>query len=223
MSKMDLPWDKIRGICLTHSHTDHTSKLSSVMRVCDVPVYMTREEYYQERMQKLVGKFMENPPRMVFIEPNKPFKIGSFMILPIRANHDVGLPCHFYVQDENSSFFFGCDTVDISMDAFNCMYFANFVMMESNYDEDAMNTDILDGEPVETPYDEELKYRIRNTAHMSNSRVRSVIKYLDKDKPILLGHISKTYNSKKTLKKVFRKMKNVIIVDRDEYPQEWIA
>lgn len=217
----DIPWNKIRGICITHSHTDHTNKLKTALRRADVPVYITREEYFTDRFQKQFGGFIENPPLIKFVEPNLAFQVGSFTVLPIRACHDTPLPCHYFVQDEYNSFFYGSDTVDISMDAFNCMCIADFVMIESNYDEQVMKTDILDNEQIIYPYDSDLKYRIKYTAHMSNTRVRNILKRLPDNKPILLGHVSKNYNSKKTLKKVFRKMHNVIIRDRSDYPMRF--
>ena len=83
---------------------------------------------------------------------------------------------------------------------------ADIIFSECNYSAPAHQTDVIDGHPVDHIYPEDLKKRVRETGHMSNEHYVDFMTDIDdlyglKNKYLIIGHISNTYNSIKTIER----------------------
>lgn len=204
MSKMNINWDRVKGIFITHGHSDHISKLPSVLKVCDAPVYISKDEWYSDRVQKIVTTFTI-APKVIFAEPLNTIRINDCDIIPFLAHHDTPLPLHYRIHYHGKSFFYGCDCVDLEHTLVGLLKYTDLVMLDCNYDEYAYESNEIDGHPIEDPYPEDLKYRVKYQGHMSNQYLRDM--FFDETPPDFIfipAHLSKHYNSRNTIRNVFR-------------------
>lgn len=208
MSKMNIDWDRVKGIFITHGHSDHISKLPSVLKVCDAPVYISKDEWYSDRVQKIVTTFTI-APKVIFVEPLQKIDFDTCYVTAYLAHHDTPLPLHYCITSKGKGFFYGSDCVDLEYHLVCVInYCCEVVMLDCNYDEYAYDSDEIDGNPIlpEAIYPEDLKYRVRYQGHMSNQYVRDL--FFDINTPDFIfipAHLSKTYNSRDTIRNVFRK------------------
>src|SRR5437868_12630002 len=80
--------DKVRAILLTHGHEDHIGGLPWILSELNIPVYGT-----EFTLALVEGKLEEHglldSAQLNEIEPNERFRIGSFLIHPVRVTHSL--------------------------------------------------------------------------------------------------------------------------------------
>src|SRR5213595_3318736 len=80
--------DKVRAILLTHGHEDHIGGLPWILSELNVPVYGT-----EFTLALVEGKLEEHglldSAQLNEIEPNLRFRIGPFLIHPLRVTHSL--------------------------------------------------------------------------------------------------------------------------------------
>lgn len=185
MRLRDISPSAVKGIFITHEHSDHISglkKLTSVLK--DVPVFGTRETLEKILLKNAVGESVD------LYEINKRKKhAAGFEISAFDTPHDSAHSVGYTVLLENGRKVCVCtDLGNVTDEAAKNLDGSDFVLLESNYDE----LMLLNGD-----YPEYLKYRIHgNTGHLSNDLASREIKRLidGGTKKFLLGHLSEENN-----------------------------
>ena len=80
--------ERVRAILITHGHEDHTGALPHVLKEIDAPVYASRLTHGLITV-KLREHGMLRDARLNVIEPNVPFKVGSFRVEFFRVCHSI--------------------------------------------------------------------------------------------------------------------------------------
>lgn len=118
---------KIAGVIISHAHKDHSGYISDYMK-SGIEVYTGDET--QEHLEIVTGEYTRS------LMPNKPYKIGNFIIQPFELIHDV--PClGFYIRhSEIGKLLFITDTEYVPQN-FKGLG-VNHILVEANYDKDLM-------------------------------------------------------------------------------------
>lgn len=173
---------EIKGIFITHEHSDHIRGLEVLLRRCPVPVYLTEKTYNQMPIT-IDEKFLN------IIDANLRMTINETEIQPLPKSHDAVEPllfCFYYKGKKISVITdagYGCKNV------IEALREAHIVFLESNYDEEMLRTGFY------PPY---LKKRIASTfGHLSNVTAGELIR--DHASPhleyVFLSHLSENNNT----------------------------
>jgi phosphoribosyl 1,2-cyclic phosphodiesterase len=176
-SKADL-----RGILITHEHSDHIKNLS--MYKGKVPIYASKGtvEYSDHE-----------------VVPFDSFEIGSLTIIPFRTSHDAANPVGYVVISGKSKLVYLTDSGYVPDESLDYLKDADYYIMESNHD---LKMLLKSNRPAV------LKRRIKgDEGHLSN--VDSAI-YLSelvgpKTKEIYLAHLSEECNLPELALEAYRK------------------
>lgn len=179
LAKIDVNVEELDGILISHTHSDHISGLSSIIKKLDIQVFITEKLY--DNIKKIV------PPDNIEVIDDK-FNINDLSIDLINASHDV--PAFgFILDDGENSLVYLTDTGYINRKYFELTKNKTVYIIESNHDEKML---------MEGRYPYILKQRvISDKGHLSN---RYTGKYLNKTigdntKYIILAHLSENNNT----------------------------
>lgn len=173
--------EKIKGIFITHEHSDHTRGCDVFSRNFNIPVFSTRktaESCFLSSNENLINT----------IKNNDTIKIGEMKIEAFSKSHLAAEPVSFSVIDKKKASIItdlgrSCNNVIDSISS------SDFLCLESNHD-----LDMLDSGPY--PY--YLKQWIKsNSGHLSNLQAGLLLlEYSPKKlKNILLCHLSSENNT----------------------------
>jgi phosphoribosyl 1,2-cyclic phosphodiesterase len=152
---------KIRGIFISHEHTDHTCGIRVLCKRLGIPGWFSRGTYDAIRES-------ERPEHFRIFKPGKPVLIESFTIHPFLKNHDAAEPCSFRV--ENDDWHIGvftdigeaCDRVKSHLRKCHALF------LETNYDERMLWSG---------PYPYILKQRVASShGHLSNDQAFELVR-----------------------------------------------
>jgi phosphoribosyl 1,2-cyclic phosphodiesterase len=174
--------DDIKGIFITHEHSDHIRGLDVLIRRFPVPVYVT-EKTYQNLPVAIDEKYLN------FIKSSGRFSINGTEIQALPKSHDAVDPALFIFHYKNKKVSvitdagYGCGNVVEAVRG------ANVVFLESNYDEEMLRTGF---------YPPFLKKRIAGRhGHLSNIDAGSLI--VEHAGPeleyVFLSHLSENNNT----------------------------
>lgn len=189
----------VKGIFITHEHSDHIRGLDVLLRKYPTPVYLT-EETYDNMPITIDDKLLH------FIGPKDCITIDETVIQSLPKSHDAVEPllfCFYYRGKKISVITdagYGCDNVIAALRE------AHIVFLESNYDEEMLRTGF---------YPAYLKKRIAGlSGHLSNVTAGSLIR--DHASPhleyVFLAHLSENNNTPRLALETFLS----IVKERDE-------
>lgn len=159
MSRLGLSMLRLKGIFISHEHSDHVRGMDVLSRKYAIPVFMTQKTYSS------YGKIIRDP-LLNFFSPEKKVTLGTITIHPFRKSHDAAEPCSFSVSCGNKTV---AVLTDIGMKCANVISHvmnADAVFLESNYDDDMLRKSYY------PPY---LKARISSAlGHLSNTQAATL-------------------------------------------------
>lgn len=173
---------QIKGIFITHEHSDHIRGLEVLLRKHPTPVYLTEETY--EHMPVSIADSL-----LHFIGSKDRVVIDGTVIQALPKSHDAVEPllfCFYYKGKKISVITdagYGCDNVIAALRE------AHIVFLEANYDEEMLRTGF---------YPAYLKKRIAGSfGHLSNITAGTLIRdhassYLEY---VFLSHLSENNNT----------------------------
>ncbi len=174
--------DAVKGIFITHEHSDHTRGLRVFLKKYPVPVYVTTDTYRQ--LPDIC-----NYSNLHFIKSKDEVAINKTLIRSLPKSHDAVDPCLF-------SFYFGGKKISVITDAgsichnvVEAVQDADVLFLETNYDEQML----WDGE---YPYN--LKQRIAGDfGHLANDLAGTlVLNHAPvKLQHVFLSHLSENNNT----------------------------
>ncbi len=183
----DIPISNIKGICITHDHSDHMRFAYTLVRKRHIGIYCTPRAMNGILRRHNVSRRIKDYHTAIYKEI--PFTIGNFTITAFEVMHDGSDNAGFYVQHDDRGFTIATDLGCISDRADYYMRRADYLMIESNYD---LNM-LLFGN-----YPEYLKSRIRNVnGHLDNKVTAEYIAkiYSPKLRYVFLCHLSRDNNT----------------------------
>ncbi|MBI4859842.1 MAG: MBL fold metallo-hydrolase [Candidatus Riflebacteria bacterium] len=198
LAEIGVAADAVRGIVLTHEHSDHSGGVGVLSRGLGVPVYSTAATF--RACPASVGVLAGQ----VEISEREPFDIGRFRLEPFPTFHDAANPFALVIREgggaTRGSAGLGVvtDLGFVSTLAFARLEGVTAAVFESNHD----RTMLMNG-----PYPWDLKQRIAGRqGHLDNATsAEAVLKLWESGlRTVLLAHLSEINNTPQTALDAFR-------------------
>ncbi len=161
MDEAGLQPSKVRGIIISHEHSDHVHGVRILSKKLGVPAWFT-----QGTLDSL--KHGEAPELVQIFIPDKVIKIGSMTIHPFLKNHDAAEPCSFRIEHDDWHVGVFTDIGEPCARLKNHLRKCHAMFLETNYDEKML----WDGS-----YPYHLKARVASAhGHLSNDQAFELIR-----------------------------------------------
>ncbi|HJJ43584.1 MAG TPA: MBL fold metallo-hydrolase [Methanocorpusculum sp.] len=205
LQSMDLNTNNLRGLCITHEHTDHVRSAKAFVNAAHIPVFASGGTHDAMKHGNLISTSAER----VLCHEHIPVTAGGLKVTSFRAYHDAAEPTGFVIDDGDSRVGICLDTHEISGTMKTILSACDAVVLESNYSSPAMKTDrfpecelcrscganCLGNKCVLRVYPKYLKDRIQHDGHLSNEASSECVAELSKDVGVIaLAHLSENYN-----------------------------
>lgn len=181
LKKVDRNFEKIKGLLVTHEHSDHISGIGVLMRRYKLPLYVNSKTW--DMMKDKIGKIDES--KINIISKDKAFSIGDLIIKPYSISHDAIDPIGFTIENNNKKIALATDLGYAPDEVINKIKDVDLLFIESNHDVEMLKAG-------KYPYF--LKRRVLSMeGHLSNDeagRVAKEITRYGRVKDILLAHLS---------------------------------
>lgn len=209
LSDAGLDASKIRGIFITHEHTDHVSGARVLSKRLQVPVW-----YSQGTLDAL--RETERPELSKILVPGKEVSVNSFKIHPFSKNHDAAEPCSFRVEHDGWHVGVFTDIGEACQQVKNHLRKCHALFLETNYDEKML---------WEGSYPYILKRRVASSVgHLSNDQAFELLR--DHAGPelvhVFLSHLSGENNRPELAEARFESLTdrfNVKLTSRHTYSE----
>ena len=174
-----VPHSAIRGVLITHEHSDHICGLSTLLSHWNIPAYCN------QRTALALPCITEN----AVISENEEFWVEDIKIRRFSTYHDAAGPCGycFWIDGKKISALTDCGHIDCTI--LSHIEGCQMLYIESNYDEAML---------AGGPYPPHLQNRIRSPrGHLSNPECADTVVKLSLLglERVLLGHISEHNNT----------------------------
>lgn len=155
-----IPLEKIAGIIVTHDHSDHVRFAYSLLRkIPTMRLFCTPRTLTGILRRHNISSRIKDYHKQVFKEFE--FEAGPFTITPFEVSHDGSDNVGFNIKAAEKNFVVVTDTGKITERADFYIRKANYLMIETDYDETML---------AHSSYPNYLKERIRrDNGHMSNA------------------------------------------------------
>lgn len=178
---------KVRGILITHDHSDHIKATGKISKGYRIPVYAT------EAVHKGMERSWQNPAKVPaenkrIINFGESFTIGPFTITPFPVPHDATENTGYHIVTGNIRFTLMTDIGAATEDIKHYISISTHLVMESNYDVDMLTNG---------HYPAILKQRISSGhGHLSNKIAADTLsEHMSPDlKHVWLCHLSEENN-----------------------------
>jgi len=191
MKKLDLDIKKVKGIFISHEHSDHIKGLEVLSKIYSIPVYFTKKTYENTKLK--IEKNLLN-----FFSSDDNIIIEDITIKPFKKKHDAIDPCSFLINVGNKNIGILTDIGSVCENVIKNVHQCNILFLESNYDEKMLN----DGK-----YPYFLKKRIQSDfGHLSNKEAAEIIINFASNNltHIFLSHLSGENNCPIKAKEFFK-------------------
>lgn len=176
----------LSGILVTHDHADHVRGVGTIATRYQMPIYATRQVMHALITSRYIQEDITGYLKP--IEQNKVLEIGSVKIKSIPIPHDSTENIGYMIETAAGVFTLMTDVGDVTPDIEAAIRGSNFLVFESNYDEEMLRGG---------KYPEFLKERITcGTGHLSNIKSAECLahNYHLEMTFIALCHLSKDNN-----------------------------
>jgi len=180
---------QIKGIVISHEHTDHVAGLEVLARKLKVPVYMTEATYESWRRS---ARDADGRPasleRCEHFHAGRSFLIGDITVNPFTIPHDAADPCGFTFKAEGVKIGVVTDLGYLPYSVKDQLRRCDGLMIESNHDLEMLRNG---------PYPWMVKQRVMSrVGHLSNS---ALAEFLESDYDgsaafLVLAHLSEENN-----------------------------
>lgn len=185
LKNVDIDIRKIKGILVTHEHSDHIKGVGILHRRYGMEIYTTENTW--SAMEGKLGKV--NEEKVTIFEPSKSFEIGDIRVEPFNISHDAIEPVAFSFCTHNAKLSIATDLGIWDESILNAIKDSDLLVLESNHDVEMLKMGSY-------PY--YLKRRILSEfGHLSNDSAGELITRVVQEgrvNNVLLAHLSKENN-----------------------------
>ena len=187
LSEYGMKIGHIRGLLITHDHSDHIKSAGKISKEYKIPVYATQKVHLgmDTNWQNSVKVPKENRREITFCEK---FEIGPFSVTPFPIPHDASENTGYRIDVDGRTFTVMTDVGEATQDVRQHIAQSSHLVFESNYDDDMLQ---------QGRYPEMLKTRIASGhGHLSNYKAAHALaeNMSEKLKRIWLCHLSEENN-----------------------------
>ncbi len=185
LKDIEVDIDKVKGIFITHEHSDHIKGAGIISRKFDIPIFANIKTW--RSMKDKIGDIKDI--NMKVFENDKTYSLGDIIIRPFSIPHDSedAVGYNFYAGT-NDKLSIATDIGQITENIRKHLYKSKLVVLESNYDPNML---------MMGSYPYSLKRRVMSEeGHLSNEDAGKFCVELVKEgtERILLAHLSKENN-----------------------------
>lgn len=187
LEAVNVPFDSIRGLFITHMHPDHSKGMGVFYRATHLPVFLSTIACDHEKMA--LSRLGLDEEKIELFSFGDKLECGPFTVTPFRTSHDSAGSCGYQiVHSSKEKIFLMTDTGTFSKESCSLAKEASLIFLESNYDEDMLKNG---------PYPFYLQQRIRGErGHMSNAQAMEFLSSIPLEgKKVYFVHISKNNNT----------------------------
>lgn len=175
--------DNLKGIFLTHEHSDHARGLNVFLKTRNIPVYanaMTKEALQWGMKSEVKWKVFQTGQR---------FKVGQLMVDAFPIPHDAAEPVGFVVETSTAKFGLVTDVGCVTHSMRTSLKGSDALFVEANYDEELLESD------EKRPWGTKQRISSRH-GHLSNTQAGELISEVGCERltTVLLGHLSSDCN-----------------------------
>lgn len=206
--------EKVRGICLTHDHSDHVRYVYAIVRKNPhIGIYCTPKVLNGMLRRHSLSRRIKDYHRLIYKE--FPFTLGNFEVTAFEVSHDGTDNAGYFITHGDHTFAVATDLGCITDRVDYYMRRARYIMIESNYDADML---------ANGPYPIHLRGRIAApNGHMDNVATAAFLRdiYTPQLTHVFLCHLSKDNNTPETALRVNTRAladAGVTVVDRPVVP-----
>lgn len=184
----------VKGILITHDHSDHIKATGKISKEYRLPVYATEAVHNgMDRSWQSAAKVPAD--RRHTIHYGETFTIGPFAITPFPIPHDASENTGYHITAGDVRLSLMTDVGEATDDVKRYIAQSTHIIMESNYDDDML---------AAGPYPAILKQRIASGhGHLSNKQAaKALAENLSADiKSVWLCHLSEENNHPEVARK----------------------
>jgi phosphoribosyl 1,2-cyclic phosphodiesterase len=195
LSKIGKDINNIKGIFVTHEHTDHIRGIETLSRKHNIPIFINTGT--------LEGCYLDMG-NMNIIRTDKEFDFNGLKILPFSKSHDSSEPISFLIKNGTKKISIITDVGMCCDNVIDNVCESDLIILEANHDLNMLKNG---------PYPYYLKKRIASTkGHLSNYEAALLVLEHGNKKlqHVLLSHLSLNNNTPETALKTF----NSIVCER---------
>lgn len=134
-----LNFDMIRGVCLTHDHSDHVRYVYTLVRKHPhIGVYCTPKTLSGMLRRHNISRRIKDYHRPIYKEFS--FRLGNFDITAFEVSHDGTDNSGFFITNGTQSLALATDLGTITPRVDHYMRQASHIVIESNYDAEMLRT-----------------------------------------------------------------------------------
>ncbi len=204
----------IRGILITHDHSDHICSAGILSTYLNVNIYVSDKLY--KKILVCNNRYRIEKKRIAVFDSEKPFKLGDFLITPFKIPHDATENFGYSLSYNDEVFTLMTDIGKPTDEVESYIKKSNYLVIEADYDTQMLS--------INPRYDNILKQRITGGyGHLSNQQTSQLLfdNYHDKLVFIALCHLSQENNTPDLAANTIRdKLKEKKIIDGVDYKLE---
>lgn len=186
LKSFDLSGNDLKGILITHEHSDHISGLGVLSRKFHIPIYGTEKTLKSISEMANLGKIDKD--LFCPIEAGKAFTIGTLSMESFSISHDAIDPVSYIAYDGNKKLGMVTDLGYYDERIVDSLKESNLLYVEANHDIHMLQVG---------PYPYYLKRRILGEqGHLCNEKAADLVNEVMHDHlhQVILGHLSKENN-----------------------------
>lgn len=186
LEEIDIDPTTVKGILITHEHSDHIKGVGIVSRKLNLPIYATQITWEHMLREEMLGKVAEENQKI--IEKDVPFQMGELTIRPYGIYHDAVDPVGYVFEYKGKKIALATDLGKVDRKLVANLYGVNGILLEFNHDIHMVEVG---------SYPFPLKRRILGDfGHLSNELAAKVLTHIYHDELewAILGHLSKDNN-----------------------------
>ncbi|VAX23923.1 Zn-dependent hydrolase YycJ/WalJ, required for cell wall metabolism and coordination of cell division with DNA replication [hydrothermal vent metagenome] len=174
---------KIRGIVITHDHSDHSKGAGVLSRALKAPVHINEKTY--ERVKHVIG----DPFGINHFCVGASFEVAGFNAASFSIPHDAADPCAFVFSNKGGSAAVVTDAGSTTFLMETRLKEVDYIVLEANHDPSML---------MAGPYPWPLKQRIASRmGHLSNDTCMELLKKVigPKLQGVTFAHLSEKNNN----------------------------
>ena len=209
LASVDRNIKEIKGIFVSHEHSDHIKGLGVLARKHQIPIYGTKGTI--EAIKQASGLGAIDSDLYHVIRAEEEVRIDDLLIKPFRISHDAAEPVAYRMECGSKSAAIATDLGVYDQEIVDKLQNLDVLLLESNHDIHMLQ---VGGYPYH------LKQRILgNRGHLSNEAAGKLLCDLLHDdlKAIFLGHLSQENNYEEL---AFETVKLEILLGSEKYKPE---